>query len=109
MLEARALTKYFDHIRAVSFTTRPGELLGYLGPNGAGKSTTVKMLTGLIQPSDGQILNRGRVAPAQRPPLRRFEDAAVAIRAHGIREPAHHASIDRIQPHETGGAIIAST
>ena len=63
MLEARALTKYYDHtpaVRAVSFTIRPGEILGYLGPNGAGKSTTVKMLTGLIQPSEGQILYRGR-------------------------------------------------
>jgi ABC-2 type transport system ATP-binding protein len=59
MLEARCLTKHYDYItavRQVSFSIRPGEILGYLGPNGAGKSTTVKMLTGLIEPSDGQIL-----------------------------------------------------
>ncbi|HEY6394830.1 MAG TPA: ATP-binding cassette domain-containing protein, partial [Candidatus Binataceae bacterium] len=37
-----------------------GEILGFLGPNGAGKSTTVKMLTGLIEPSQGQILYEGR-------------------------------------------------
>jgi ABC-2 type transport system ATP-binding protein len=63
MLEARSLTKYYDHtaaVRGVSFTIRPGEILGYLGPNGAGKSTTVKMLTGLIDPSEGQILYQGR-------------------------------------------------
>ena len=36
----------------MSFTVKPGEILGYLGPNGAGKSTTVKMLSGLITPSD---------------------------------------------------------
>src|SRR5205085_3158923 len=63
MLEARSLTKYYDHIRAVrqvSFTIQPGEILGYLGPNGAGKSTTVKMLTGMIEPSEGQIFYRGR-------------------------------------------------
>jgi len=63
MLEARSLTKYYNHtlaVRDVSFTIRPGEILGYLGPNGAGKSTTVKMLTGLIEPSAGQIFFNGR-------------------------------------------------
>jgi ABC-2 type transport system ATP-binding protein len=63
MLEARSLTKYYDHtpaVRGVSFTIRPGEILGCLGPNGAGKTTTVKMLTGLIDPSDGQIFYQGR-------------------------------------------------
>ena len=61
MLEARSLTKYYNHtpaVRGVSFTIRPGEILGYLGPNGAGKSTTVKMLTGLIEPSEGQSFTR---------------------------------------------------
>src|ERR1035441_5843886 len=63
MLEARSLTKYYNHtpaVRQVSFTVKPGEILGYLGPNGAGKSTTVKMLTGLIEPSEGQIFYRER-------------------------------------------------
>jgi predicted permease len=63
MLEARSLAKTYSHtpaVRGVSFTIRPGEVLGYLGPNGAGKSTTVKMLTGLIEPSEGQIFYRGR-------------------------------------------------
>ena len=63
MLEARALTKYYNHtaaVRDVSFTVKPGEILGYLGPNGAGKSTTVKMLTGLIEPSEGQIFYNGK-------------------------------------------------
>jgi len=63
VLEARALTKYYNHtlaVKDISFTIRPGEILGYLGPNGAGKSTTVKMLTGLIEPSDGQIFFNGQ-------------------------------------------------
>ena len=63
MLEARSLTKYYNHTRAVrdvSFTIKAGEILGYLGSNGAGKSTTVKMLTGLLEPSDGVILYQGR-------------------------------------------------
>src|SRR6266849_4548183 len=58
MLEASLLTKCYSGIPVVdrvSFVIRPGEILGYLGPNGAGKSTTVKMLTGLIEPTSGHI------------------------------------------------------
>jgi ABC-2 type transport system ATP-binding protein len=46
-------------VSRVSFTIRPGEILGYLGPNGAGKSTTVKMLTGLLEPTSGHIFFEG--------------------------------------------------
>jgi ABC-2 type transport system ATP-binding protein len=63
MLEARGLTKCYASIPAVnniSFSLRPGEVLGYLGPNGSGKSTTVKMITGLMEPTHGQVLFRGR-------------------------------------------------
>ncbi|MEO0801430.1 MAG: ATP-binding cassette domain-containing protein [Cyanobacteria bacterium J06642_2] len=42
-------------VRDVSFQVAPGEIVGFLGPNGAGKTTTLKMLTGLIHPSAGQI------------------------------------------------------
>jgi len=59
MLEVRHLTKRFSGIAVVeqvNFSIAPGEILGYIGPNGAGKSTTVKMLTGLIEPSEGEIL-----------------------------------------------------
>jgi len=58
MLEAVQLTKRYSSIPAVqdlSFTLRPGEVLGCLGPNGSGKSTTVKMLTGLLEPSRGLV------------------------------------------------------
>lgn len=58
MLEVRHLTKRFSRIAAVndvSFVVRPYEVLGYLGPNGSGKTTTVNMLTGLLDPSDGEI------------------------------------------------------
>src|SRR6478672_1319552 len=63
MLEALNLSKTFvgpPAVDCVSFTIRPGEILGYLGPNGAGKSTTVKMLIGLIEPTSGEILLDGR-------------------------------------------------
>jgi ABC-2 type transport system ATP-binding protein len=63
MLEARELTKTYASIPAVnnvSITLRPGEILGYLGPNGSGKSTTVKMITGLMEPTRGQVLFHGQ-------------------------------------------------
>jgi ABC-2 type transport system ATP-binding protein len=62
MLELRHVTKLYSSIPAVedvSFIARAGEVTGYLGPNGSGKSTTMKMLTGLIEPSEGEILYRG--------------------------------------------------
>jgi ABC-2 type transport system ATP-binding protein len=58
MLEAVHLTKRYASLPAVqdlSFTLRPGQVLGCLGPNGSGKSTTVKMLTGLLQPTRGEV------------------------------------------------------
>lgn len=63
MLSAEGLTKCFSSIPAVrdaSFTIAPGQVLGYLGPNGSGKSTTVRMLTGLMEPTKGQVLYRGQ-------------------------------------------------
>lgn len=63
MLEVRNLTKLYTRrpaVENVSFIIRPGEILGYLGPNGSGKSTTVKMLTGLLEPSRGTILYQDR-------------------------------------------------
>ncbi|HEY1495598.1 MAG TPA: ABC transporter ATP-binding protein [Candidatus Solibacter sp.] len=62
MLEAHHLTKTFvgpPAVDGVSFVIRPGEILGYLGPNGAGKSTTVKMLTGLLEPTSGRVTMHG--------------------------------------------------
>lgn len=63
MLEARHLVKRFHGVTAVhdvSFVVRPGEVMGYLGPNGSGKTTTLKMLTGLLEPSSGTVLFQGR-------------------------------------------------
>ncbi|MGH9607036.1 MAG: ABC transporter ATP-binding protein [Terracidiphilus sp.] len=63
MLELRRVSKRFAGIPAVddvSFSARPGEVTGYLGPNGSGKSTTMKMITGLLSLTVGQILFDGR-------------------------------------------------
>jgi len=48
-------------VDGVSFAIRPGEMVGYIGPNGAGKSTTVKMLTGILEPTAGQVVVNGFV------------------------------------------------
>lgn len=58
MIRVQNLTKRFDEFTAVnqlSFDVAPGEVLGFLGPNGAGKSTTMKMITGFIEPTSGQV------------------------------------------------------
>ena len=67
MLELRNVPNDFCGIAAVddvSFTARAGEVTGYLGPNGSGKSTTMKMITGLIEMTSGEILFDGE--PIQR-------------------------------------------
>ena len=63
MLELRRVSKHYSGIPAVddvSFAARPGEVTGYLGPNGSGKSTTMKMITGLIERTYGEILFEGK-------------------------------------------------
>src|SRR6202162_1424719 len=50
----------------ITFAIEPGEMVGYIGPNGAGKSTTIKMLTGILVPSSGEMLSNGFVPWKQR-------------------------------------------
>src|SRR5689334_3893992 len=62
-IETKSLTRFFDRFCAVDridLRVERGTFYGFLGPNGAGKSTTIKMLTGLLAPSDGQILVLGK-------------------------------------------------
>ena len=47
--------QYLKAVENISFEINPGEIVGFLGPNGAGKTTTLKMLTGLIHPSNGIV------------------------------------------------------
>jgi ABC-type multidrug transport system ATPase subunit len=61
MIQCEGLTKRFGHftaVDAVSFSVGKGSIFGFLGPNGSGKSTVIRMLCGLLEPSDGQ----GRIA-----------------------------------------------
>jgi ABC-2 type transport system ATP-binding protein len=58
--------KTVSAVDSVSFSIEQGEMVGYIGPNGAGKSTTVKMLTGILVPTTGQIRINGFVPHKQR-------------------------------------------
>ena len=56
MISLQRLTKHFGSqvaVDALSFDVPAGQIVGFLGPNGAGKSTTLKMLTGMIEPTSG--------------------------------------------------------
>ena len=53
-------------VDGIGFTVEPGEMVGYIGVNGAGKSTTIKMLTGVLLPSGGQVRVMGRDPHRQR-------------------------------------------
>ena len=62
MLQAKNLSRNYGVVKAVedvSFSVEPGEVVGLLGHNGAGKSTIMKMLTGFIEPSEGEVLVDG--------------------------------------------------
>ena len=52
--------RYVTAVDDVSIQIDEGEIIGYVGPNGAGKSTTIKMMTGILQPSSGKIIIDGR-------------------------------------------------
>ena len=45
----------FTAVDNISFEVNPGEIVGFIGPNGAGKSTTIKMMTGILYPSSGDV------------------------------------------------------
>lgn len=58
MIELKNITKYYGDFPAVtniSFKIEKGEIVGLLGPNGAGKSTTMKMITGFMPPTSGEL------------------------------------------------------
>jgi ABC-2 type transport system ATP-binding protein len=58
MIEFRALSKHYGPFQALApltLTVPRGEMFGFLGPNGAGKTTTIRMMMGILVPSDGQV------------------------------------------------------
>ena len=62
MIEVKNVVKKYGDFTAVeniNFNIKEGEIVGLLGPNGAGKSTTMNMLTGFIEPTEGEIIING--------------------------------------------------
>jgi ABC-2 type transport system ATP-binding protein len=61
-IEVKNVFKYYGEqaaVKGISFSVKSGEIVGFLGPNGAGKSTTMKMITGYIPATSGEILVSG--------------------------------------------------
>lgn len=56
---------YTEAVKNITFTIEPGEFVGFLGPNGAGKTTTLKMLSGIIYPTNGELQVLGHI-PSKR-------------------------------------------
>ena len=92
-LEVLNLGRCFDNfwaVRSLSFRLEPGEIYGFLGPNGAGKSTTMKMITGLLKPTEGSVRLFG---------LNPYESEIEAKRIIGV-VPEHLQMYDRLTGRE---------
>ncbi len=62
LLECRGITKNYDHFPALKFTNlmvNRGRIVGLLGPNGSGKTTLIKLISGLLTPTSGEVLVNG--------------------------------------------------
>ena len=62
MIKVDNIVKYYGEylaLKGVSYTINKGEIVGFLGPNGAGKTTTIRMITGILNPDEGDILIDG--------------------------------------------------
>lgn len=64
MIEIKNVTKVYGGTKKavdqISFTVPTGQIIGFIGPNGAGKTTTIKMITGVLNPDEGEILINGK-------------------------------------------------
>lgn len=73
MIEVQNLSRYYGDFAAISdlkFSIQKNEIIGFLGLNGAGKSTTLKILSGLLEPSEGSILFHGKAFSSSQTKLR---------------------------------------
>lgn len=84
ILEVRHLSKHFNQVVAVddiSFSIAPGTCFGLLGPNGAGKTTTIEMIEGISEPTQGEILYRGKPRD-----LRFVQEAGIQFQSTSVME-----------------------
>lgn len=124
ILETRDLKKYYGKqlaVKDVSLKIPKGTVYGLLGPNGAGKSTTLKMLTGLIKPSEGEIIAFGE--PWQRKHLERIgsliespalygnliavENLLVHIKLMGISKEKIYDVLELVDLKNTGKKLVS--
>lgn len=73
-IEVRGLSRFFGGIKAVdriTYTVEPGEVFGVLGPNGSGKTTMVRLINGVLTPSEGEIRVLGLDPTTRGPDVRR--------------------------------------
>jgi ABC-2 type transport system ATP-binding protein len=96
VIEVRALTKRFESLVAVddlSFEVPAGTVVGFLGPNGAGKTTTLRMLLGLVTPSQGTATINGRTYVQLANPLHQVGAVLEASNFHPGRTARNHLRI----------------
>jgi ABC-2 type transport system ATP-binding protein len=99
VIEVRHLTKRFGPVLAVdqlSFELQSGTATGFLGPNGAGKTTTLRMILGLVRPTDGTAVINGRSYHELENPFREVGAVLEASSAHPARTARDHLQIQAI-------------
>ena len=104
IITTKSLTKKFKELTAVdnvSFSVKKGEIFGFLGPNGAGKTTTIKMLTTLLNPTDGSATVAGFDIKKQRNQVRQnigivFQEPALDTELTGEENLEYHARMYNI-------------
>ena len=99
IIKTSNLTKKYNDLKAVddiSFSVKKGEIFGFLGPNGAGKTTTIKMLTTLLNPTQGTAEISGYNIKKQKNQVRQsigvvFQDPALDSELTGEENLEYHA------------------
>jgi ABC-2 type transport system ATP-binding protein len=105
VIEIHGLTKRFGSVLAVddlSFEVQRAAVVGFLGPNGAGKTTTLRMLLGLVAPSEGTATIDGRLYRELPDPLRKVGAVLEASGCHPGRTARNHL---RVQAMSSGSAL----
>ena len=113
IISVKDLTKQFESFTAVdsiSFEVKKGEIFAFLGPNGAGKSTTIKMLTTLLLPSQGQISIDGHDPSQDKNAVRRsfgivFQDPSLDDELTAYENMEFHAVLYKVPAEERNTKI----
>lgn len=106
IIKVNKLTKKYNGLTAVnsiSFSVKEGEIFAFLGPNGAGKSTTIKMLTTLLEPSDGKIKLNGFDPKDEKHEVRKsfgivFQDPSLDDELTAKENMDFHAALYNVEP-----------